>query len=112
MDIESLWNIFLDSIKESIASLSYETWFKDTKLVSLQNNIATVVVPMPVHKKHLVENYLDIIEGQFKKIAGKDCSFNFLLEDEWDDVDPACKYSVANDFDLEYSYEDWLKEKI
>ena len=35
-----------------------------------------------------------------------------LLEDEWDNVDPACKYSVANDFDLEYSYEDWLKEKI
>lgn len=84
MDVESLWNNFLDSIKESISSLSYETWFRDTKLVSLRNNVATIIVPMPVHKKHLVENYKDIIEEKFNNITGGSFSFNFLLEEEWD----------------------------
>ena len=83
MDVEALWNTFLASIKESVASLSYETWFKDTKLVALRNKVATVVVPMPVHKKHLVENYEDIIEDKFRTVCGADCSFNFLLEEEW-----------------------------
>ena len=68
MDIDSLWNNFLDKIKENISSLSYETWFKDTKLVSLNENIATVIVPMPFHKKHLVENYKKIIEDTFNDI--------------------------------------------
>ena len=83
MDVVSLWENFLDSIKESLTSLSYETWFKDTKLVSLHNNVATVVVPMPVHQKHLVDKYNDIIEEKFAKIVGSSYSFNFLLEEEW-----------------------------
>ena len=37
MDNKTLWNNFLKKIKENISSLSYETWFKDTKLVSLKN---------------------------------------------------------------------------
>ena len=85
MDIDSLWNNFLDKIKENISSLSYETWFKDTKLVSLNENIATVIVPMPFHKKHLVENYKKIIEDTFNDITGTRFNFNFLLLEEWNE---------------------------
>ena len=84
MKLENLWNDFLSMIKENISSLSYETWFKDTKLVSLNNdNLAIVVVPMPFHKKHLVENYLNIMEKTIYLITKKQYNFEFLLEEEW-----------------------------
>lgn len=83
MDLDQLWNKFLEIIKDSISSLSYETWFRDTKLVSLTNGVATVIVPMPVHKKHLLENYNDIIEEKFSKLTESSFHFNFLLEEEW-----------------------------
>ena len=84
MKLENLWNDFLSSIKENISSLSYETWFKDTKLVSLnKDNLAIVVVPMPFHKKHLVENYLNIMEETIYLITKKQYNFEFLLEEEW-----------------------------
>ena len=85
MDINSLWNNFLDKIKENISSLSYETWFKDTKLVALSDNLATVIVPMPFHKKHLVENYINIIEDTFCNITGTRFNFNFVLDEEWEE---------------------------
>lgn len=85
MNIDTLWNNFLSKIKENISSLSYETWFKDTKLVYLNDNIASIIVPMPFHKKHLVENYLDIIEKTFTSLTGEKFSFNFLLEEEWNE---------------------------
>ena len=78
MDMESLWNNFLTTVKESISSLSYETWFRDTKLVSLRNNVAIIVVPMPVHKKHLLENYKDIIEEKFTQLTGSIFNFEFF----------------------------------
>jgi len=84
VNVESLWMNFLDDIKEHISSLSYETWFRDTKLVSLRNNIAQVVVPMPVHQKHLIDNYKDMIEEKFNSLTGSKFSFNFLLEEEWE----------------------------
>ena len=86
MDVEMLWNNFLADIKENISSLSYETWFRDTKLVSLHNNVATIIVPMPVHKKHLIDNYKDVIEDKFTSLTGSNFNFNFLLEDEWEKV--------------------------
>ena len=34
MNIDILWDNFLEKIKPKISSLSYDTWFKNTKLVS------------------------------------------------------------------------------
>ena len=82
MDVEALWNEFLNTIKESVSSLSYETWFRDTKLVSLRSNNAVIIVPMPVHQKHLVENYKDIIEEKLNSLTGSSFTCEFLLEDE------------------------------
>lgn len=83
MDVDELWNKFLEIIKNNISSLSYETWFRDTKLVSIRNNIAIIIVPMPVHKKHLVENYKEVIEEKFNQLTSSSFEFSFLLEDEW-----------------------------
>lgn len=86
MNYDTLWDTFLTKIKENISSLSYETWFKDTKLVNLDEKKAIVIVPMPFHKKHLVENYNSIIESTFSSLTNSRVSFNFLLEEEWDEL--------------------------
>ena len=82
MDINIIWNSFLEKIKEQVSSLSYDTWFKDTRLASLEDNNAVVVVPMILHKKHLVENYLEIMEDVFNSITGTNFNFVFITEDE------------------------------
>lgn len=84
MDMADLWNNFLVDIKENISSLSYDTWFRDTKLVSLNNNIATIVVPMPVHKKHLIDNYKEVMEDKLTGLTGTNYILNLVLPDEWD----------------------------
>ncbi len=86
MDINILWNKFLDKIKEKVSSLSYEAWFKDTKLHSLNDGQATIIVPMNLHKKHLMENYKDEMEEIFNQLTGTNFSFVFKLENEIEDV--------------------------
>ena len=86
MDIDILWKSFLDKIKEQISSLSYETWFKDTKLHSLEDGTATIIVPMNLHKKHLMENYKEDIENVFNTLTGSNFSFVFKLENEIEEI--------------------------
>ena len=69
MNTDNLWNEFLDKIKERITPLSYDTWFKDTKLYKLDGGTATIIVPLALHKKHLEENYIDDIEETFNSIT-------------------------------------------
>ena len=82
MNTDMLWNNFLDKIRDRISPLSYDTWFKDTKLHSIDKNIATVIVPMILHKKHLEDNYLDEMEEIFNSITGTIFNFVFKLENE------------------------------
>lgn len=82
MDLDSIWSSFLDKIKEEIAPMLYETWFVETKLFSLENGIAKIIVPMHIHKKHLKENYNDLISDTFVSITGSNFKFEYYVVDE------------------------------
>lgn len=82
MNLDSLWANFLERIKDNISSFSFETWFKDTKLFDLSNNVATVIVPMNLHIKHLNDNYKDLMEKVFNSLTGTNFDFEFKLEED------------------------------
>lgn len=82
MDINNLWNTFLLKIKENVSPMSYDTWFGDTKLLELVDNKAKIIVPMHVHKKHLKENYNDLMLNIFNEITGSNFQFDFITEEE------------------------------
>ena len=82
MNNEKLWDSFLIKIKESLNSISYETWFSETKLYGIENNIVKVVVPSYIYKKHLKEKYNDLIEEVFTEISGSNFKFEYISEEE------------------------------
>lgn len=99
MDLESIWNSFLDKIKGQMNDISYETWFSESKLVYLKGDTAKVLVPSIVHKKNLTNNYTDLIEENFTELTGTNFKFEFLIEEELEtnveiDVDD---FGIPND---------------
>lgn len=85
MDTNILWNNFLEMVKEQVTSISFETWFKDTRLYDLSDNTAIIVVPMQLHIKHLTENYKSLMEKIFNSLTGTNFNFVFKLENEVDE---------------------------
>ena len=51
-------------------------------MYSIKDNVATVVVPMAFHQKHLVDNYSDLIAETFTGITGNDYVFEFKLKSD------------------------------
>ena len=82
MDIDNIWKLFLEKIKNQLEPIHYDTWFADTKLFELNQNSAKVLVPMSVHKKHLKENYNDLVIQIFSEITGTNFNFEYILEEE------------------------------
>ena len=78
-----LWNNFLGIMKSRLSSLAYNTWFKDTKLVELNDIKAKIIVPTIAHKKHLSESYKDMIIESFNSLTGTNFDLEFLLESEF-----------------------------
>ena len=82
MDLNTIWETFLKRIEGTMTPVSYTTWFKDTKLISLKDDKAIVQVPMNIHKKHLKESYKEIIEEIFTDITGTNFQMEYYLEEE------------------------------
>ena len=82
MDNKTLWKTFLEKMKENISPMLFETWFMETELIGLKENHATVLVPMHVHKKHLKENYNDLIQETFAEITGTNFQFEYVTKEE------------------------------
>lgn len=103
MNTNVIWTNFLNSIKEQITSLAFDTWFKDTKLVELSNGKAKILVPMHIHKKHLIENYSEMIENTLNLVTGTNFDIEFILEEELNN---------QNDIDIDVDMIGVPKEKI
>ena len=86
MDLENIWTAFLSKIKIKQKPVLFETWFKDTKLVDLNNDYAVVMVPYDITKKHLKENYNEIIKETFMEITGSIFEFKFVTEEEYQET--------------------------
>ena len=82
MDNSKLWNSFLERIKGELSPITFDTWFAETKIAKIKDNIVTLSVPMHVHKKMLSENYNEIIEEIFTELSGSNFKFEYLTEDE------------------------------
>ena len=82
MNYENIWQAFLEKIKTKVKPVLFDTWFKDTKLIKLNDDYAFVQVPLDVHKKHLKENYNELIDETFMDVTGSQFKFEYVTEEE------------------------------
>ena len=86
MNVDNIWDKFLNSIKSRLSTLSYNTWFSSSRLAEINDEAAIIIVPTLANKKHLSESYIDIIEEIFNNITGTNFNFEFLLENEYTSI--------------------------
>lgn len=103
MNIDNIWNKFLSIMKTKLNSLSYDTWFRTSKLVELNEEHAVIIVPTIAHKKHLSESYIDIISDIFNSITGTNFNFEFVLENEYNNKKITVKKEEEEELGVPYN---------
>lgn len=86
MSNDELWTSFLAKMKDSLNAMAYDTWFSETKLLEIKGNVAKIIVPMNIHKKHLKENYSSFMEETYTNLTGENVHFEYYTEDEIEDT--------------------------
>ncbi len=85
MNVDIIWSKILNQIKDELTSLSYNTWFADTELYKLEDGKAYIIVPMPIHKKHLNDNYYELISNKLNNELGFNYDLILILKEEIED---------------------------
>lgn len=81
MNVKIIWANFLNSIKNEMTSLSFNTWFKDTELYEYKDGVVKILVPMPAFKNHL-NRYYDLIQEKLKDIINEEVEIQFYIKEE------------------------------
>ena len=82
MDGNFSWDEFLTIIKSKLSSVSFDTWFKDTKLSKITEDTIYIEVPMSFHKDFLNKNYYELIDNIITTLSGKNYDINFVVEED------------------------------
>ena len=74
MDKEELWQTVLSQVQLDISPANFNTWFKNTSILSKENGMIIVAVPNSFSKEWLEKKYnrniLKIIQGFNEKVKG------------------------------------------
>ena len=82
MDYNLLWSNFLEVLRSKVNAVSYDAWFKETKLIKHDNNTLVIEVPMALHQKFLNDAYYDLIDEIITEITGTSYDFEFNIKDD------------------------------
>lgn len=96
MNEKMIWSNFLNSIKNEITPLSFDTWFKETELYELKNGLAKIIVPMGISKKHLTTHYYDLIISTLGDIVGDNVDIQFFLKEELEEEELEKNHNIEN----------------
>ena len=113
MNVDVLWNKILKQLETELNSLSYTTWFAETSLYKLDKNVAYIVVPMQIHKRHLSDHYANLIIEKLQNETGSIYDLEFFINSELEEfIKNENDKSILNILDNEsnvvekdYSYE-------
>ncbi|MEK6765270.1 MAG: chromosomal replication initiator protein DnaA [Planctomycetota bacterium] len=76
----NLWGNILDEIQTKIGIRQYNLWFKNTRLISFDNESLSIGVPNQFVQTKISDNFEPLIIDSIKNITGITPSINLLVE--------------------------------
>lgn len=76
------WEAILSIIELETSSVSFNTWFKESELIDIQDNTLIISVKSDFTKEILNTRYLELIRNSALQVLNKDYNIKFVLPNE------------------------------
>ncbi|NMA96088.1 MAG: chromosomal replication initiator protein DnaA [Clostridiales bacterium] len=113
IQLDELWDNFLDVIKTELTDVSYNTWIKTIELLTIKDNTIILCVPNSFTKGILESRYTTLVENVFKEISSTDYNVKFIMESEIGDYIDSTKedrssLTAANMLNPRYTFDTFV----
>lgn len=110
-----IWNKVLESLGHSINKQSFETWLKDTKLLTISENTMKIKVADDVAGRHISENYSAQINKMIEHFSGKSYTCEYITENDYEksetlqtNVYPVISEKSKNILNPKYTFDNYV----
>lgn len=81
MDNDNFWSNFLNYVSSKLQNISFNTWFKNLKLLNIDETTITIKVDNNFIKTQLMNFYEDLMDEAIFNILGKNLNIELTTED-------------------------------
>ena len=85
MNTEKLWKDFLKEISEQLTVQTFNIWFKDFELQSINNNVITILVKMEVQKINLMNKWYNFMEEILYNLTNENFEIRIYTNEEFEE---------------------------
>ena len=97
MDLNDIWNKFLEQIKSKVSLMSYNYLFRDLKLYSYENSKLIIIVPTnELLLQNITKNYNSIIQEIIDDITNDTCEIEYVFDKDKKKLTKADNNKVNN----------------
>ncbi len=82
MNINDIWNNVLELVKEDVNVVSFNTWFKPLKIISIDNNTVYLEAPEDFFRKMLKQRYNNLLKNAFEHLLQNQIELVFTIPGE------------------------------
>ena len=85
MNTEKLWKDFLREIADQVTVQTFNIWFKDFELLSINDNIIKIMVKMDIQKHNLYNKYYNFMEDILFNLTNQNYEIQIFTKDEYEE---------------------------
>lgn len=78
-DARDVWNACLETIKDSVTTRIFKTWFEPMMPLHLRSGVLTVQVPSQFFYDWVEEHYYSILSKTIERVLGKDARLEYSI---------------------------------
>ena len=80
--LDNLWQKVLEQLQAEVQKPTYETWFKPTRALRLEENTFVIKVPHAIAKEWLESRYRHLIQKSLESVTGEAFSLQFEISED------------------------------
>ena len=77
--LKDQWKAVLEVIEPETSPVGYSTWFKETRLISIEGNLMVIEVQNQFNQDILSTRYLPLIKNSAAQVLNREYDFEFVL---------------------------------
>ena len=85
MNTEKLWKDFLREIADQVTVQTFNIWFKDFELLSINDNTIKIMVKMDIQKHNLYNKYYNFMEDILFNLTNQNYEIQIFTKDEYEE---------------------------
>jgi chromosomal replication initiation ATPase DnaA len=79
----ALWDSLKNNLCEAIPADTYRVWFNNVRLARFERDSLEIVAPNEFSAIWIRDNYMDVIQREAKRVAGRTVNVNYMANLNW-----------------------------